>query len=66
MIMVVRVRIRVKVSRVAKTVALACSGYEAKAPQVMIPAKFAEELGCWPSKRAIEAEFDMAEGPLKI
>ena len=37
MIMVVRMRIRVKVSRVAKTVALACSGHEAKAPQVIIP-----------------------------
>jgi len=64
---VVRVGIRVEAGgKVIEAVSLACSGYETKAPQLMVPVKLAEELGCWPPKHAIEAEFNTVGGPLKV
>ena len=67
MIVVVRVRIRVEAGGgVTGTVALACGGYEAETPQLMVPAKFMEELGYQLPKHAVEAEFDTARGPLKV
>ena len=46
MIVVVRVRIRVRADGgVTETAVLACSGYDAEAPQLTVPAKFMEEFG---------------------
>jgi len=67
MIVVLTLGIRVETSgRAAETVALACSGYEARDPQLMVPVKPAEELDYRRPKRALEAEFVMAEDLLKV
>lgn len=67
MIVVVRVRIRVEADGgITETAALACSGYEAETPQLMVPAKFMEEFGYQLPKHAVKVEFDTAGGPLTM
>jgi len=46
--------------------ALAVSGYEAEAPQVLVPRAVAEILGFWPPPLGSETVFETAGGPLHV
>ena len=57
------VRVRVRINRAARsknppleTVALANSGFEAEAPEVLLPVRAAEKLGLWPPPASARAE----------
>ena len=51
--------------REAEAVALLGSGYEAPAPQLLVPVDLARRLGLWPPTSAREVVLETAGGPLR-
>ncbi|MGB9730182.1 MAG: hypothetical protein ACPL1B_10010 [Thermoprotei archaeon] len=63
--MAIRLKIRVRSSKIVDMIALLNSGYEAPTPQLLIPIDIAKALELWPPENAIEVTLDTAGGPLR-
>jgi len=61
-----RVKLRVRASRVIETTALVNTGFEVERPQLLIPLRLAKELGLWPPPPSAELiELGTAGGPVR-